>query len=150
MQPPQLSSSVSGPSQLFLSRRPAIVGPSPGFIVLPILCQSGLTANLNVRPCSTTAILFRTPRFNRGRPRPDLAPFRPRISPFPPFKRQGGCAKSLSETGLRFRARTCIQRSEPYERAWDGRGLILVFCVTSKCGYQRSWYTGSSHIPTLH
>src|SRR5258707_8218107 len=48
------------------------------------------------------------------------------------------------------RARTCIQRNEPYESAWDGRVLILVSCATSECGYPRSLYTDSSGIPTLH
>jgi hypothetical protein len=48
------------------------------------------------------------------------------------------------------RARTCIQRNEPYESAWDGRVLILVFVVISKCGYRRSLYTDSSRIPTPH
>ena len=49
-----------------------------------------------------------------------------------------------------FMARTCIQRNELYESAWDGRVLILVSYVTSKCGYRRSLYTDSSRIPTLH
>src|ERR1700720_4200950 len=48
------------------------------------------------------------------------------------------------------RAGTCNQSYGPYESAWDGQALFLVFCATSKCGYRQSLYKDSSRIPTLH
>src|ERR1700722_592765 len=49
-----------------------------------------------------------------------------------------------------LRAGTCNQSYGPYESAWDGQALFLVFCATSKCGYRQSLYKDSSRIPTLH
>src|SRR6478609_11131722 len=39
---------------------------------------------------------------------------------------------------IEIRAGTCNQRYAPYESAWDGQALFLVFCATSKCGYRQS------------
>ena len=60
----------------------------------------------------------------------------------------GTDTQSSFERGLR--AGTCNQSYGPYESAWDGQALFLVFCATSKCGYRQSLYKDSSRIPTLH